>query len=186
MSHVQTYTKSAAQKYTLLFLRAYHKAKRKGGKLLYYYDPYATYYREQPKTGSIRKLANDLLNGMKGEATAIHFYTQLMQLAKTNEEKLYISHALKDEQAHLQQFVHLYISLFGAQPVYQAESKTFSSFAEGLKIAREDEFEAYEQYRNTYLSTHDQHIRDVFFRAMTDEIEHALRFSILALEQARS
>ncbi|WP_035098867.1 ferritin family protein [Anoxybacteroides tepidamans] len=151
-----------------------------------YYYPYPHYNREQAKPGSIRKLASDLLNAIKGEATAIQFYNQLMQMARTNEERSYIAHALEDEQTHLRQFINLYTSLFGAQPVYQAEQKTFSSFAEGLKIAREDEFEAYESYRNVYLSTKDMKVRDVFFRAMTDEIEHALRFSILALEQPRS
>lgn len=151
-----------------------------------YYDPYASYYRHPAAQGSMRKLANDLLSAIKGEATAVQFYSQLMRIAQTNEERSSIAHALEDERIHLQSFIQLYTSLFGAQPVYQPEQKTFSSLAEGLKMAREDELEAYEQYRDVYLSTKDMDVRDVFFRAMTDEIEHALRFSILAFEQPRS
>jgi rubrerythrin len=32
----------------------------------------------------------------------------------------------------------------------------------------------------------DENVRDVFFRAMTDEMEHALRFAILLFGQAKS
>jgi rubrerythrin len=148
-----------------------------------YYYPYIPHYRVNKKTGKIQRLENDLLRGIKGEATAIQFYRQLAQMAKTDEQRKDIEHAIEDEQTHLKEFTNLYISLFGKQPVYQVEKKVLSSFAEGLKLAREDELEAYEDYRNVYLSTKDSNVRDVFFRALTDEMEHALRFAILLLEQ---
>lgn len=65
------------------------------------------------------------------------------------------------------------------QPVYRPQRKSFHNLQEGLRLAYQDELEAYEFYRDIYLMTSHPLIRDVFFRALTDESEHALRFGFL-------
>ena len=79
----------------------------------------------------------------------------------------------------MKQFTDLYVALTGRQPVYQIDKVTFNTYREGLQKAYEAELEAYEEYRNSYLLTQNLPVRDVFFRALTDEIEHATRFGFL-------
>ncbi|CAM3092757.1 ferritin family protein [Sporolactobacillus spathodeae] len=133
------------------------------------------YYREIDSVNA--QIVNRVLDGIKAEATAIEFYSRLSEIAPTTEAKADILHALDDERIHLQKFTELYLRLTGRQPSYQIVPITFNSFQEGAREAYRTELEAYEEYRNAYLMTQDPIIRDVFLRAFTDEIEHAIRFS---------
>ncbi|RAK23123.1 rubrerythrin [Anoxybacillus vitaminiphilus] len=132
--------------------------------------------------GQYKKITDTLLEAIKGEASAVQFYQQLMNAAPNEKAREDVQHALEDERKHLKQFTDLYVMLTGKRPVYKTKAVSFNTFKEGLNIARKDELEAYEDYRDAYLATQDQVIRDVFFLAMTDEIEHALRFSFLLSE----
>jgi rubrerythrin len=132
--------------------------------------------------GQYRKITDMILSGIKGEASAVQFYQQLAKAAPNEKAREDVLHALEDEKKHLKQFTDLYVMITGKRPVYKIEEVSFGTFKEGLERARKDELEAYEDYRNAYLATQDQVIRDVFFLAMTDEIEHALRFSFLLSE----
>lgn len=125
------------------------------------------------------QIVNKVLDGIKAEATAIEFYTRLAEIAPTSEAKADILHALDDEKIHLQKFSELYLRLTGMQPIYQIVPVSFNSFQDGAREAYRTELEAYEEYRNAYLMTQDPIIRDVFLRAFTDEIEHAIRFGKL-------
>lgn len=129
--------------------------------------------------GKCQQVFTAILAGIKGEASAIDFYTRLAPLAPNQKHKNDILHALEDEKIHLKEFTQLYINLTGQQPMYQVERKQFNSYKEGLQMAYEDELEAYEEYRNAFLLTQNPPVRDVFFRAFTDEIEHAMRFGFL-------
>ncbi|QPA33093.1 ferritin-like domain-containing protein [Anoxybacillus caldiproteolyticus] len=156
---------------------------------MYGYNPYSTYYSVQQNSflernhgGKSQRVFRAILDAIKSEAAAIDFYTRLIRLAPNAQHQNDIRHALEDEKIHLKQFTELYINLTGQQPVYNVEKTTFHSYEEGLKIAYKDELEAYEEYRNSYLLTQDPLIRDVFFKAFTDEIEHAIRFGFLILK----
>jgi rubrerythrin len=153
---------------------------------MYYSYLFPSYYPYQSllyrNDGQYRKIIDMILHGIKGEATAVQFYQQLAKKALSERAREDVLHALEDEKIHLKQFVDLYVMLTGKRPVYKAEEVSFNTFKEGLELARKDELEAYEDYRDAYLATRDQMIRDVFFLAMTDEIEHALRFSFLLSE----
>jgi len=131
--------------------------------------------------GQFAQVTKAVLDAIIGEATAIDFYNRLLTAAPNQKHKENIHHALEDEKIHLQLFTQLYIALTGQQPIYQIKKEEFSNYNEGLRMAYEDELEAYENYRNAYLLTQDQYIRDVFFRAMTDENEHAMRFGFLSM-----
>ncbi|MBA2872743.1 rubrerythrin [Anoxybacillus calidus] len=162
---------------------------------MYYSYSFPSYYPHQSQhvvsfqptllyrnNGQYRKMTDMILNGIKGEASAVQFYQQLAKKAPNEKIREDVLHALEDEKNHLKQFINLYVMITGKHPVYKTEEVFFDTFKEGLELARKDELEAYEDYRNAYLATQDQTIRDVFFLAMTDEIEHALRFSFLLSE----
>jgi rubrerythrin len=125
------------------------------------------------------RLNSNILKAIKSEAEAIDFYQRLLKFAPGHRGQDDISHALEDERIHLRDFSQLYYSLTGMQPVYRPKKIAFHNLQEGLRLAYQDELEAYEFYRDIYLMTSHPLIRDVFFRAMTDEIEHAMRFGFL-------
>jgi rubrerythrin len=137
-------------------------------------------FRQQPTID--QRVIQAVRNAIIGEVTAIDFYTRLVQMAPDEKHRNDINHALQDEKVHLQLFTQLYTYLTGQQLTYQINPKQFSTYEEGLQLAYEDELEAYEDYRNSYLLTNNPMIRDTFFRAFTDEIEHAIRFGFLLAE----
>ncbi|MFT4412331.1 ferritin family protein [Fredinandcohnia humi] len=149
-----------------------------------YYYPYESMRQQlvnrstmnQGYVGAFQKVLDGIMRGIKGESQAIDFYKRLVEMAPDESSKEDVLHALADEEDHLRKFINLYIQLTGNQPVFRYEKKQFDSFEDGLLKAYNDELEAYEDYRNSYLLSNDQLIRDVFFHAMTDEIEHATRF----------
>ncbi|MFS1515121.1 ferritin family protein [Bacillus sp. SCS-151] len=120
-----------------------------------------------------------------GEATAIDFYERLLKAAPNEQHKKDLAHALEDERDHLKLFADLYTVLTGNEPKYKIDKVVFRTYREGLKLAYEDELKAYESYRNSYLLTKDLRVRDTFFRAFTDEIEHAIRFGFLLSKSRR-
>lgn len=120
---------------------------------------------------SLRMAIND-------QASAIQFYGQLEGLAPT-QYRDFITHAKDDERVHLRLLRKLYRRLTGTDAPVQAEPIQFSSYKQGLEIAFRNELDAAESYRDLYLSSKDRRIRDILFRTMTDEMEHAQRFSFL-------
>ncbi|MGG0239889.1 ferritin family protein [Bacillus rhizoplanae] len=146
---------------------------------MYYATPNSYNHLYRVYEGTYNQVSQAILEAIKGEAAAIDFYSRLVKEAPNARHKKDILHALEDEKVHLQQFIQLFTTLTGQQPTYQVVQTQYSSYKEGLERAYEDELEAYEDYRNAYLLTQNLAIRDVFFRAMTDEIEHAMRFGFL-------
>ncbi|MCA0970888.1 ferritin-like domain-containing protein [Halobacillus litoralis] len=152
---------------------------------MYYYHPHyfsSVYpYVQQRNGGTSQKLLNEIVKSIEAEATAIEFYTRLAKEAPTKAAEEDVVHALEDEKVHLQEFTNLYTRITGAPPEYTIQPVPFKNFKEGLQTAYRDELEAYESYRNLYLMTQDQTIRDVYLRGFTDEIEHAMRFGFLLM-----
>lgn len=125
------------------------------------------------------RLIQDVYRAIVDEATAADFYTRLLQQAANPLHKDFITHARNDELHHLRAFTRLYVHLTGQQPRYSITPVRFESFREGVLKAFQDELEAAEFYRDIMLSVTDPMIRDTFLYAMTDEMEHATRFSFI-------
>ncbi|MFX3619300.1 MAG: ferritin family protein [Sporolactobacillus sp.] len=142
-----------------------------------YYDDQQ--YRQMSQDTSLSTFTAALLDSVKGEAAAVDFYTRLAQTAPNSTAREDILHIIQDEQDHFRAFSQLYVQLTGTQPSYQITPVQFNTYMMGLRIAYRDELEDYEKYRNYYLMTQDQAIRDIFFRAFSDEIKHAIRFGFL-------
>lgn len=142
-----------------------------------YYDDQQ--YRQMSQGTPSSSLINDILDSVKGEATGVDFYGRLAEAAPTPQMREDLLRIRQDEHDHFQMFSQLYTQLTGTQPVFQITPVQFHSFRQGLQIAYRDELEDYEKYRNFYLMTHDQTLRDIFFRPFSDEIKHAVRIGFM-------
>lgn len=130
-----------------------------------------------PKT--YQELLEAIFKAIVDEATAVDFYCRLLKEAPDELHHNFIEHAYKDELEHLQYFIRLYCQLSGREPRYSIKPVRYSCYKEALLIALKDELEAAEYYRDVQLYTEDKLVRDVFYFAMVDELEHATRFSTL-------
>lgn len=128
-------------------------------------------------------LAQELPKFMDDQATAVKFYSDLMreaQEAGLGERAVdFIKHARDDEQKHLRLFVNLYRALTGNTYEPTVRETRYANLKEGLEMAVSDELEAAEAYRTVYLRETNQNVRNIFFEAMTDEMEHATRFTLV-------
>ncbi|MCF6465509.1 ferritin-like domain-containing protein [Clostridium sp. Cult2] len=127
----------------------------------------------------LHQIIRNVYEAIVGEATAAEFYSRLLQEAPDDLHREFIEHARDDELEHLHAFIRLYCYLTGQMPQYNITPVVYSSYKEGILMALEDELKAGEFYRNIQLSTTDKLIRDTFYYAMVDELQHATMFSTL-------
>jgi rubrerythrin len=125
------------------------------------------------------KFIADLQKAINDQASAVAFYGDLEAMAKTDRQQRCIDHARRDEMVHLRLFKAMYRTLTGRHPHVQPTKMSVSDFKAGILQAFDAELEAAEMYRDMYLSTQIPKVRDVLFRTMTDEMEHAQRFSFI-------
>lgn len=114
---------------------------------------------------------------IQDQANASAFYRELVAQTPGEALKAYVQHALDDEQEHYRLLVAFYRELTGRTYEAEAQPTEFADLRTGLKMAMDDEYEASEEYRDVYLRYHNPQIRDLFFRLMNDELEHATRFN---------
>ena len=144
-------------------------------------DGYELMIPQMPILGphSFDLLLDNILESIVDEATAADFYARLLEEAPDNLHERFIAHAYEDELEHLEAFEALYEHFTGAEPRYTIVPVQYDTYREGILMALEDELEAAEFYRDVILSTTDQLVRDTFFHAMVDELEHATQFGVL-------
>lgn len=123
------------------------------------------------------ELVPQLEKFIQDQATAAAFYQDLMDQTKPEEIKDYIRHAMEDEQKHYRMLQGLYRDLTGRTYTAEPAKVEYPTLAAGLKKAMDDEYEASEEYRDTYLKYDDRRIRNLFFELLNDELEHATRFN---------
>ncbi|NMB27198.1 MAG: ferritin-like domain-containing protein [Tissierellia bacterium] len=128
---------------------------------------------------SFHQIIQFIYEAIVGEATAAEFYSRLLQEAPDELHREFIEHAYEDELEHLYAFTRLYCHFTGQIPQYTITPVVYSNYKEGILMALKDELEAGEFYRNIQLSTTDKLIRDTFYFAMVDELQHATQFSTL-------
>lgn len=128
-----------------------------------------------------QELLRSVEKALKDQATATVFYGELAERAQKEEagETVvdYIRHAQEDEGKHFRMLKEFYKELAGTDYEVKPGKVEYNTLAEGLLKAMNDEYEAMEFYREIYLSTTNNRIRDLFFELMTDELEHATRFN---------
>ncbi len=133
------------------------------------------------------KWLKELEKALAGEAEAIEFYAYLESIAPTAEAREQIHHAHQDEMEHYQKFSRLYERLTGRPPAVEKIVVARPDFVSGVFRAFNDELEAAHLYRGMLLGTWDMTVRDLMFEIMTDEMEHADRFTmIMAMDMAEA
>lgn len=128
---------------------------------------------------SMPKLIQNIHKSIVDEASAAKFYQELLQLAPNELHRDFIEHTIEDELSHEKAFSKLYKHFTGKNAQYQIEPIKFGNYKEGLLIALKGELEAVEFYRNVQLSNIDPLVRDTFYYAMIDELEHATMFGVM-------
>lgn len=127
----------------------------------------------------LQRLIQSIYDAIVDEATTIEFYSRLLKEAPDKLHREFIEHAYEDEKEHLSNFIKLYIYFTGHNPQYCIKPVEYSTYKEGILMALKDELEAGEFYRDIQLSTTDQLVKDTFYYAMVDELEHATQFGVL-------
>ncbi len=119
----------------------------------------------------------DLKKAIEDEKSAIEFYSQLYKIAPTEIARFSVKTALDDEKEHYKKLTGLYKYLTGNNPQVKANPEEFTHFYEGLQKAFLDEIRAFEFYKELYLATNCEAIRDIIYSIQHDEMEHASLFN---------
>jgi rubrerythrin len=128
---------------------------------------------------SFQKTLRNIHKSIVDEATAAELYSRLLKEAPDELHREFISHAYHDELEHLEVFSKLYVYFTETPPQYTIHPIRYSNYKEGVKLSLKDELKAGEFYRDVILSTTDPLVKDTFFHAMVDELEHATQFGVL-------
>lgn len=132
--------------------------------------------QQSPK---FQRLISNIQKSIEDEAVAIQLYTWMLNEARDPLAKEFIDHARNDEKEHLDDFTKLYVHFTGQQPHIQLQPLPTLTYKQALVSALKAELGAQEFYRKIYMGCTDQMVKDVYFNAMMDEIEHSIRFSTL-------
>jgi rubrerythrin len=122
---------------------------------------------------------DQLEKAISDEWTAYSTYKELMKMTNNPLYKDWIEHAKEDEKKHYQSFQQVYYGLTGQ--FFQNVKKTnkYNTFKEGALNALIGELEAAEMYRDMIFNLPTQQVYKPIYIAMTDEMEHAIRFSTI-------
>lgn len=137
----------------------------------------------QPGCPAYRNRACDstvtaLEQAIEGEAKAIRFYTDLIELAADPKQRQVIRGIRSDEERHLNNFQAAYCRLTGHTYRYpEPEVTPPADFRSGVQTSFQDEQEAYEFYKANYFCNNRQIVKKAFFDASLDEAEHARWFN---------
>lgn len=149
---------------------------------MYPYFYYAGFRQKDMMTASIKnypKFLSNLKEAINDEASAIRFYKELIDIAPDERQRSSIKHAHDDEIKHFRMFSSLYRRLTGQDAAVHVKETDFADYKEGIHLAFDRELEAAELYRDMILASLNREVHDIFFEAMTDEMEHADRFSFI-------
>lgn len=128
---------------------------------------------------NFNEFLGNIEEALADERAAAVFYQRLMDMAHNDWQREQINHAREDELKHYHMLHQLYVQLTGREPVVAEKEVKVTTFCAGLRQAVDDELGAMDMYRGMMLSTYLPWVRDILFVIMTDEMEHATRFSMV-------
>ena len=133
------------------------------------------FYMEMPKNKSVLDL---IVQAMKAERHDAVKYKMMMEMTTDPEIKKQTNFAYEDELKHYQMFRQIYYQLTGrvVNIPLPAEVEKYANIMDAVKSSIEGENEAVDLYRDIHAMIPNQHMRDMVFEIITDEIEHANRF----------
>ncbi|MBM7607768.1 rubrerythrin [Lysinibacillus composti] len=125
---------------------------------------------------SYDRLVKTIYDSIVAEATAAKFYTKLLDLAPNEIHREIIKYARNNELKHIESLTMLYVRLVGHIPHVKLEPIQISNYKAGILTALKAEIEAVDLYRDVQLVSMNPVIREPFYRAMVNKMEHANQF----------
>lgn len=121
-----------------------------------------------------------LLRIIQDKQQKIADYNQLSKMTADYQDIALINAILFDEKNHLHMFTNLYTDFFGEKPdLSEPEISQISSFIYGIKRLIKIELDSYDFYSNIYFNDSNTAVRDVFARALNNEIRHAIKCNFI-------
>lgn len=137
-------------------------------------------YREQAGISAPKKLIDLLLEAMKDERADREKYRIMMEMARDPRVRRQINFAFEDEGKHYKMFQQILFKLTGKMTdVPVPEIKRPANLIEGVESSIDGELEAVELYRDILAMLPTKQMRDMLYEIITDEQEHAVRFTYL-------
>lgn len=137
-------------------------------------------YREQMGISAPKKLIELILEAMKDERADRAKYKVMMDMARDPKVKRQINFAYEDEGKHYTMFQQILFKLTGKMTdVPVPDIKKPVSLLEGVESSIDGELEAVELYRDILAMVPTKQMRDMLYEIITDEQEHAIRFTYL-------
>jgi len=130
----------------------------------------------QPKN----ELLDLIIEAMKDERKDRAKYKRMMEKAKSEKVRKQIEFAFNDEGKHYKMFQQIYYTLTGDMiNIPEATPEKYDSFMDAIESSINGELEAVELYRKIQSMLPTMRLRDMLFEIITDEQEHATRFTYL-------
>lgn len=137
-------------------------------------------YREPIGATAPKKLIDMILEAMRDELSDRAKYKMLMDMARDPKVKRQINFAYEDEGKHYKMFQQILLRLTGKMTdIPVPEIKKPASLIEGVESSIDGELEAVELYRDILAMLPNKQMRDMLYEIITDEQEHAVRFTYL-------
>jgi len=123
-------------------------------------------------------LLQEMYLSIESELRDSAYYRALADIAPNKFASEIINEFAKDEREHAYQLQRAYERLTGrtfqSQFEYEFELEE-DNYQEYLEQRILDETADYKKYKSYYLMTNNPYLRDIFFNAMHDEMQHAAR-----------
>lgn len=137
-------------------------------------------YREQVSISAPKKLIDLILEAMKDERSDRAKYKIMMDMARDPKVKRQINFAYEDEGKHYKMFQQILFKLTGKMTeIPVPDIKKPINLLEGVESSIDGELEAVELYREILAMLPNKQMRDMLYEIITDEQEHAVRFTYL-------
>jgi rubrerythrin len=135
---------------------------------------------QQPlQDGGLERLVENIYLAIGDERRDAAYYRALAEAAPSQLAAEMITEFAEDEQRHAYQLRRAYERLTGRTYSPEQEEYEFNfteeEYQEALESRIPEETEAYKRYKNYYLMTNNQYLRDIFFNALNDEAQHSIR-----------
>lgn len=138
------------------------------------------YYNACPCVMPDKRLLDLIKDAMQDEKHDYKKYKMMMDMTDNKEINAQINHAYEDEGKHYKMFQKLYEELTGRKvEIPPPEVERYSRLVDAVKSSVDGELEAVEMYRQIRSMLNGKRHRDMLYEIITDEQEHATRFTYL-------
>lgn len=120
-----------------------------------------------------------LKQAIEGEYRDYYFYRSMYEIAEDPLWRDFIQHAFEDEKSHYEMFQQLYYMMTGTFVQNPKKPIPCYNLKQGVKQALVGELDGVETYKEMLLTIPFQQAYNPLFIAMHDEMEHAIRMSMI-------